>query len=239
MADHPHGNPNRYRYGPDENDQPGKGCRCRSCTAANTRSMNMYRLALATGRHQRDVDAKPVRRHVRKLQAAGMGTLRIAQLAGVSHQVVRALLYGVPSIGLPPTRRLRPRNAARLLAVRHGQLPPAGYVPVAGSRRRLQALCLKGWPVHVLAAEGGMSVDTLQRLTSSSSQTRMEVETARKVAEVFKRLWKVDPAAAGVPAATVARLRGLAAAKGWLSPLAWDDIDNPAEKPRGVRRVAS
>lgn len=230
MAEYPHGDVNRYRHG---------GCRCRRCTAANARVMNTYRLAVARGTHRPDVDAGPVRRHVLQLRAAGMASLRIAQLAGVSVETVRNLQYGKPSRGQAPTKRMRPWTAERVLAVRIGPLPERGWVPGAGTRRRLHALVCLGWPLTVLATQGGMSEHTLQRLSSSPADARVEAATARKVADLFQRLSRVTPTSAGVSPATVKRMRTLAARKGWVSAAAWNDIDDPSERPKGLRREAS
>ncbi|MER7612472.1 hypothetical protein [Nonomuraea wenchangensis] len=222
MAVYPHGDANRYRHG---------RCRCRRCRAANTREMNLYRLAVATGVHRRDVDAEPVRQHVAKLQAAGLGVQRIAELAGVGYDTVRRLLYGKPSEGTAPTKKMRPETASKLLAVRFGLLPSEGWVPGVGTRRRVQALSAMGWPLPLVAARCGLSPDTVQRLTRAPDDGRVDASTARKVADLYRRLWCLDPASEGVPAPTVARLRSIAAGKGWVTPIGWGDIDDPDATP--------
>lgn len=230
MAVHPHGDVNRYRHG---------GCRCGRCRAAHGLDVNLYRLAIATGTHRPDVDARPVRRHVGKLRADGLGMLRIAQLAGVSFETVRALMYGKQSRSQGATKRMRPETAARLLSVRVGSLPPDGWVPAAGTRRRVQALAVRGWPLPTLATYCDVPIDTWQRLTRCPEGARVTVSTARQVADVFKRLSRVEPSTSGVPAHTAARMRTLAVGKGWVSSAAWDDIDDPSERPKGLRREAS
>lgn len=106
---HPHGTANGYRV---------EGCRCSRCRAAHARATQVYRLALAEGTHRPDVDADHVRRHVQQLRAAGLTLKVIAELADVSVGLLTGLLYGKPSQGRPPTPKMRPANADRLLAVK-------------------------------------------------------------------------------------------------------------------------
>ncbi|GAA2861238.1 hypothetical protein GCM10020220_057940 [Nonomuraea rubra] len=108
MAEHPHGDLRRYRYG---------RCRCAPCRAANAERARQFRRDVAYGRHRPDVDAAPVREHVNGLRAAGLSVAQIALRAGVQMGVVNALLYGRPHRGEPPSRKLRPVNADKLLAV--------------------------------------------------------------------------------------------------------------------------
>lgn len=232
MGEHPHGNPNRYRHG---------GCRCTPCRDANTRHMTRYRMRVSSGSHQPDVDADPVRQHVQRLRDSGLGTARVAELAGVGHETVRALLAGRPSVGLPPTKKMRPATAAKILAVRYGQLPQEGWVPGVGTRRRLRALSAMGWPLTLLEDRLGVARTCVQRMTAASG-ARVSAARARAVAELYDELWKLDPLAAGVSGQVVTRLRRAAVRKGWLSPLAWDDdvIDLPDDELEAElrRRVA-
>lgn len=108
MALHPHGDINRYRR---------ESCRCPECRAANAAEGRRRRRLIAYGQYRPDADAAPIREHVNNLRAAGLTVKGIAELAGVKQGVVNQLLYGRPSNGEPPSRRLRPWNADKLLAV--------------------------------------------------------------------------------------------------------------------------
>jgi len=212
---HPHGDPRRYRYGK---------CRCTKCRAANAREMNLYRMRIASGQHRPDVDAEPVRRHVQRLRREGLAVQRIAQLAGVSGQVLQALLYGHPSLGLPPTRKMRAANAEKILAVHAGHKPGRGWISATGTRRRMQALAAAGWPLTWLENEAGLPRRHGHRVAHTSDEQRVTVQTAEAVAAMYDRLWNADPLEAGVPAAASTRIRNVAARHGWLPPLAWDDL---------------
>lgn len=234
MTTHPHGDARRYRY---------SKCRCDKCRAANAREMNLYRMRVASGQHRPDVDAEPVRRHVQRLRREGLGVQRIAQLAGVSGQVLQALLYGHPSLGLPPSRKMRAANADKILAVHAGRKPGRGWILATGTRRRMQALAAVGWPLSWLEKESGLPGGHGHRLAHAGDEQRVTVQTAQAVAAVYDRLWNADPLEAGVPAAASTRIRNVAARRGWLPPLAWDDLidltgdDLEAELRRRVERM--
>lgn len=91
-----------------------------------------------------------------------------------------------------------------------------------GTRRRLQALAVMGWPTSVL----------WERLGSSRSYTsalryadRVHQRTAGKVAALYDELSMVRGPSE--------RASQDAQRKGWPAPLAWDDdtIDDPAARP--------
>lgn len=230
-----HGERKRYLHGPDINDQPGAGCRCTRCRAANAAAANRRRMAINAGRHQFMVDAEPVRQHVLAIQHAGLSYQRIAQLAGVSREIVGRLLYGSPSTGVPPTRRLPGRTAKALLAVRITQLPPHGWVPAIGTQRRLRALAAIGWSAAQLADQfgAGTTKHPLTQLMRAGADRRVTVATALRVREIYDELWNVDPVTAGAIPGLARLVRDRSASKGWAPPMAWDDdtIDDPAAEP--------
>lgn len=107
-------------------------------------------------------------------------------------------------------------------------------VPALGTQRRIQALRSLGYSLLEIAAEGGWGTEhaAFQYTLRAETITR---KTADRIAAVYDRL-SMTPATG--PKAN--RLRILASKKGWVGPLAWDDIDNdlhpaPAYK-RGPRR---
>lgn len=220
MALHPHGHINRYR---------NSRCRCDRCRAANTRAVNRYRAAVESGRHRPMVDAEPIRQHVMRLRAGGLGIERIAELAGVRTKVVGRLVYGTPSQGLAPTSKMMPGNADKLLAVHPGRMPDGGWAPGEGTRRRLQALAAVGWPMKHVELLARLPKSYSFRIIKAQPGFRVTVATARAVTSVYSDLWDVNPHTAGIRPDVVTRVRNRAAAKGWLPPQAWDDdcIDLP------------
>jgi transcriptional regulator with XRE-family HTH domain len=136
------------------------------------------------------------------------------------------LLYGAPHKSAPPTRRIRPRHAAALLAVQPALdvLADGALTDATGARRRLRALAALGWPASHLARQLGMNPVAVRTLMRGDRQ-RVTVATARKVAALYDRLWNTP----GPSEATRAR----ASRAGWPVPLAWDDesIDDPDARP--------
>lgn len=101
-------------------------------------------------------------------------------------------------------------------------------VPAAGTRRRIQALAVMGWPFSEIAARLGVTRCAVQKLGRASAT--VQAATARRIAVVYDEL-SMTP---GPSVYTRAR----AVKAGWVPPLAWDDdtIDDPYAQPVGVGR---
>lgn len=99
-------------------------------------------------------------------------------------------------------------------------------VDSTGTRRRIQALQAIGWSTTRLAAELGVCQ---QRITHYTSGDTVNRKTANRVAALFDRL-SMHPVDDSVPGAI--RTKRNAARNGYPPPLAFDDIDDPNEKPR-------
>jgi hypothetical protein len=184
------------------------------------------------------VDAQPVREHVLALKAANVGIRRIAALAGVPTPSISKLLYGQPSRGIPPTRRVRPERAAALLSVPIGvgSLAPGTKIDGTGTARRLQALGTLGWPVPPLAERASVSDLALHSVLGGNNVT---VRVAQAVRDLYERMWdEAPPETTRGERSRAQRARIGAARKGWAPPLAWDDttIDDPAAVPEGAGR---
>jgi len=182
------------------------------------------------------VDARPAREHVLALKAANIGARRIAELAGVSQPAVTRLLYGTPSVGRPPTQRLRPERAAAFLSVRLdiSSLADGTRIDGTGARRRLQALGTLGWPVPPLAVRAGVSDLALHSVLSGN---RVTVRVARAVRDLYDDMWdEAPPETNRAERSRAQRARIGAARRGWAPPLAWDEdtIDDPAAEPAGL-----
>lgn len=213
-----HGDRNRYVEGPDENDREGEGCRCTPCKQAqNTFMRKCRRLQAERGwsGEPATVDAEPIRQHVRNLMGGGASRASIATSAGVSRLAVDSLLYFYG--GRPPTQRMVPATANRLLSVRlEAARTPVVAIDATGTRRRLQALAAIGWSASEQARRMGIPINNMSRLYKAALVT---VATADLVHALYDEL-SMTPA----PQSWVTdRVRRWAAAQGWLPPLAWDD----------------
>lgn len=213
------------------------GCCCKPCRGEGNRYGNHRRRLIAYGQWQPFVDAGPVRDHVRKLQAAGLGAQRIALIADVSVGAMWRLLYGDLHRGTPPSKRIRPATAAAILAVRVDidTLEPRVRIDAVGTRRRIQALAAIGWSLAYQAERLGRAPSNYRAILAKRS---VAVATARAVRDLYDEL-SMTPAPASYGASVA---RGRARRRGWLPPLAWDDdlLDVPdAELETEIaRRVA-
>jgi transcriptional regulator with XRE-family HTH domain len=222
MSDRSHGYA-RYRL---------DGCRCYVCGYAVSKYNENRDKAIVAGTWQPWVSAEPVRVHLRHLQSCGMGLRAIAAAAGVDRKRLQSILNGRPERGTGPQEKLRPALAAAVLAVEPtlDNLGGAVIISAIGSVRRLQALVAAGWSQERLAVELGMSSTNLSRLINAGA---VIVSTARRVRDLYDRLWNIDPAEHGAHGDDVSRTKARAAGAGWAPVGAWDEetIDDPAAYP--------
>lgn len=181
------------------------------------------------------VDAEPARLHVKDLKAAGLGTRRIAELAGIRRNNIMGLTNGRRGRGSGPSQTMRRVFSERILAVpipevAHRVARENTVVSGVGTTRRLQALVAIGYTQSYLADRIGWAPSNAARLFSAERSPRVQARTARQAEALFCELQLV-PGPSG-------RARRHAQRKGWVPPLAWDedDIDDPDASPDSVRR---
>lgn len=222
MTERPHG---YARYKLD-------GCRCYTCGWAVAQYNDTREQAMRRGTWQPYTDAAPVRDHIRRLQACGMGLRAIAAAANVDRQRLQHIVTGRSSRGAGPQKQVRPALAAAILAVEPSLDLIAASTPIdpTGTRRRIQALGANGWPQTHLAAAVGMRPSNFN---SMIGRPHVLARRARQIRDLYAELWQADPQAHGVEPQPYSRARNHARANGWAPPGAWDDelIDNPAAHP--------
>jgi hypothetical protein len=113
------------------------------------------------------------------------------------------------------------RRTLHLLATGDGTRPRR--IDATGSRRRIRALIADGWPREIIADELGISLSALDYY---SRRDRVLAATAEKIRAVYQNL--ADTSGPSNSARAQARARG------WLSPIWWDDdlIDDPNYDPQ-------
>lgn len=210
-------------------------CRGEACLAA-TREYERARTRRVLYGRSRLVDASPAREHVRQLMAQGMGWKQVARRAGVPNTTVGSLLYGKrPNAPdhpehRPPRRQISRETSERLLAVTL-DLAPGARVDATGASRRVQALVRAGWPLSHIAERADVDHQRVRALAHGRRSWTLR-ETADAVARFFRTAWQGPDHR--VPGASASRARRYAERAGWAPALAWDDIDDPAERPRGL-----
>lgn len=209
-----------------------RGCTCTLCKAGMAAYKRNRHRQIAYGRWQPLVSAEPARLHVRSLMAQGLGWQRIAHLAGVKTATVNRLLYGERCNGKAPSVMIRARSAELLLAVRAtlDVFADETRVDATGCRRRLRACASLGWTNRALAARLGVSPRTMTLVLAG--QDYVHARFVRDTIELCKTIGYTPPTAGNVrEAQAITRARNSARHKGWVSLLAWNDIDDPAEMP--------
>ncbi len=170
----------------------------------------------------RGVPAQPIRDHIATLKTYGMTLDDIADASGLPAPTLESILYRQGRAELQQT--VIRDTARRLWAV---QAPL--WVTAAGARRRLQALAVAGWSMSAVSRLTGASAATLCYIRNGD--VAASVRTRRVIGLAYRRLTTDAPF---TPAS--ARTRKHAEAMGWAPGLAWDSIDDPNDRPRGLIR---
>jgi len=158
-------------------------CRCDPCTAANLAAGRSRARAKAFGLWQPYAPAGPVRRHLDRLRAAGIGVDQIARLSGVPGSTVRIIIYGNGRA----VERVKTATADRLLTVTPIDASRArrSTVDARTTRSQIHDLLAAGWKLPDLAAELGRNTASLRRTVERATVT---VQTASDVARLHNRL---------------------------------------------------
>lgn len=119
----------------------------------------------------------------------------------------------------PRCMRAHARNHKRL------RIFPNPPIPAIGTHRRIQALVTLGWSTAELSRRLGKHRSYLTKVLSVD---RVDAATATAVEALYEQLSMTRNSSR-----TANRTAMDAESRGWLPPLAWDDIDDPDEQPTG------
>lgn len=213
-------------------------CRCQPCSTHRMQTEERRRKDKAYGRYDSGlVDADPVREHILMLSEYGIGYKRVAELAGVGITGVRSLIWGRQDPGdrygeIP--KRVAREKAEKILAVQPvvENLGSRQPIPSTGAHRRVQALVTRGWSLSKIARRLDMQIANFWQVMKSD---RIGAGLHRRIAELYDELWdQTPPHEEWHDAAAYTRTLNYAKEKGFLPPLAWDDIDTDPEPERDV-----
>lgn len=215
----PHGTVARYT-GRDR-------CRCSRCRAAASRNAKLRAYNAGRGMPA-TVDAGPVREHLDRLRAVGIGRRTVSARTQVSLSALYCITAG-------RSKRVRRSVAVAILGV---EVDPnargaGALAPLTASTRRLQALAVLGWSLPELSVRSALDRDLLSRIRLGKGDgvtrpTEIAIET------LFADLWATEPPRGSkAERASYGRTRTLATRYGWAPPMAWDDetIGDPAARP--------
>lgn len=233
-ADHQHGTNAAYVL---------DKCRCEPCCAARKAQDDWRRRQQAYGRYDKYVDAEPVRAHVRSLMAGGLGLKTVSKRTGVATGTLSKLMYGVYAPGpagrngagvltRPPSKRILRTTAERLLALEDASRRPENLAAGAldpwrtpQARLHLRALVALGWSMNELGRRLGITAAANAHPLFIDEGRAMLRGTVDKVEALYAEL-SMTPrkATSRHQAAAITRARNYAKARGWLPPLALEDV---------------
>lgn len=212
-------------------------CRCDTCrTNATDRARARRRSQLYGTFDTGLVPAGPARDHIKLLQESGMGYKQIATATGLGFTAITSLMYGRkgskgdPRKGSVLLQILRTKEAAILAIHPHADLLAAGAnVNSLGTRRRIQALVTRGWSQQKIANQVGI---TRANMCIVMKREQCTAGFARRVATLYDQLWNTPPAhEAWRDKIAFNRSVNYAAARRWVAPLGWDNIDTDLVPP--------
>jgi hypothetical protein len=171
----PHGRV-RYVQGGYAGDDP---CRCQVCRDAQA-AYNRQRKAEQTPAY---VSATAAREHIAWLASEGVGLKQVAKVSGVSHGALWKLVYGVPSAGRSPSKRIRPETSAAICAVMPNQGADGSRVPAGPVWDHVERLVAAGVPKARIAERIGQRGPGLQL-----GREYITRKAARAIAEMVAEL---------------------------------------------------
>lgn len=201
------------------------GCTRPECRAAynrNRRQLNDDRARGITA----TVPADEAADWARNLILHGMPPKDIAARAGIYDKTITGLVAG-------RCERIYRDTADAILGV---PLPPDGYqsdteglLTALGARRRLRALTARGFTLPVLAAEVGVTPETIGSIRQNR-RTYVRISVHQAIAAAYERLACGDPVERGASPGGATRARKWAAKGNWPDPTWWEDyggLDDP------------
>jgi hypothetical protein len=157
------------------------GCHCVDCRKANTRYECERLRARKNGDWNGIIDAAPVRRHLRKLQRAGLGRKTIAAASDVNAGIIEGLTRGI-------RQRIRARSARRLLNVDTDARADRSYVKAARTWNLIRLLLVEGYTKTRLAQLLGYKRTGSGRVALQFNKDRVTARNALRVERLYERL---------------------------------------------------
>lgn len=151
------------------------GCRCVPCRAANSRYESERLEARKAGKSNPIIPADTARKHLLKLQRAGIGRRTIHDISGVAENIIAGVRNGT----LPNLRR---DTEDRILAVTVDAVPDSALVSARPTWKLLNALLGEGLTKRELSRRLGY-----KRYFQINTK-RITAKTAMRVEQFYNRL---------------------------------------------------
>lgn len=234
-----------YRHGTSAAYVEGK-CRCFECREVNRIKAAKRRREQAYGRYVPTfVDAKPVRAHVKVLQAQGLGLRQISKLTGASLTSLGNLVSGRSEADRFHGGSARPivvskisRKSAEAIMALKFTLDDCSKGTLISSRgfvRRAQALACLGYSFAWQGKQIGVIPSNFPAMLLRDLVT---VSTHTKMTALYEQYSMTRAVAADrFHQAGITRTLYTAKRLKWVAPFGWDDIDED-ESPVAFERDA-
>ena len=152
----------RYKHGPDEHGNPGKGCRCARCREACAGYDSRRSRLIAYGRWEYPVDAAGTRRRLQALTFNGWSLTALAGRYGCTLKAVRKMLaYERVSVATAAAVRAlydelwdEPPPEGTPFERRAGRWP-AGMRGLAGGCRRWRGMTMRSMTLPLFPSPDG------------------------------------------------------------------------------------
>ena len=182
-------------------------CPCDGCRRLAARTTKSARLGLLPASRSNEAW-----KEIDRLLDRGWSTAAIASASRVALPTIDNAIRLREQTGRASTFHYG--TAERILT--HGE-PTRGEISAEGSRRRLRALAVMGWTLGAISERSGLHRRTLSAVRSNDAE-HVKAETAAAIASLFDQI--------GMEAGGSEVIARDARARGWMGPLAWDDIDD-------------
>lgn len=195
-----------------------RGCPCQRCERGRVNSRRKYKLRQMGYGYYRPVE--PSADRVDALLAAGWRLVDIEKRTGLGAATIT-------DVSTRRTHRVSINTERAILAVDPtSEWLPRLTVPAIGTIRRFQALVVMGYTSREVSTRAGLTSHFGSALISLHPEN-VDRTTHDAVAAVYRELCGKVPNP--TPQRRSARAKALK--RGWVSPMGWENIDNPNEVP--------
>lgn len=185
---------------------------CEPCRAAQRRYFKRLKFRLDNGHRERVVLGQDAWDVIHSMSRA-----TLARKTGLSPTYLSRLHTG------GEYQKVYVRTRAKILAAATEPTP-------VGIQRRMRALYVLGHSWHAIERESGIHREAISRIAHGEPPKFVRAYVIDALVGTYERLHMTLPESTR----SVTMVRNKARRLKWASPMAWDSIDNPAERPKGV-----
>lgn len=182
-------------------------------------------LAQLAGQPTSLVPAAPIRRHLNQMNQLGWSFEALAAINGTGTAAALNLVASGQSFRCE--RKFEPIGSRPVTLHVPATVGDNMWVPVLGATRRVQALLALGWRHADITEAIGRSSHSI----ATATYLRTRAIDWRIVDAAFERM--------SVGRGASERTASRAIARGYVPPFGWTDIDDPAERPTGIKGAAA